>query len=203
MSVVTHVMLAGRLVAVLSSSGADAGTGRVMLPPGVLTGRLVVEGVPVGDLAVGTRLRVGASVAVSLAALPVDDAAVEAAGGVVEAGDSVPVPATVIESGMVGIGDQVAVEAVTVDAGDVLDLHSFRPEEIPDVVAAYLAEAHANGAVEVRIVHGRGRGVQRGAVRRLLARASEVVRFDDAPPDRGGWGATLVHLRPGGRAAPR
>ena len=77
---------------------------------------------------------------------------------------------------------------------DSLDLHSFAPGEIPDVVEEYLRAARATGLVEVRLIHGRGRGVQRARIHALLARLPGVVRAYDAPPARGGWGATVVVL---------
>ena len=63
------------------------------------------------------------------------------------------------------------------------------------MVSEYLDEARRAGVGEVRIVHGRGRGVQRAIIRRLLAEAPGVAGFADAPPTRGGWGATVVRLR--------
>lgn len=81
---------------------------------------------------------------------------------------------------------------------DSLDLHAFRPAEVLDLVSEYLEQARAAGFGEVRLIHGRGRGVQREAVRRLLAASPIVASFRDAPPDRGGWGATLVWLREAG-----
>jgi len=75
-----------------------------------------------------------------------------------------------------------------------LDLHSFDPREAMDVVDDYLDECRRRGILEVRIVHGRGRGVRRAEVRRLLAGRADVVAFRDAPPVSGGWGATLVEL---------
>ncbi|MBI2467077.1 MAG: Smr/MutS family protein [Candidatus Rokubacteria bacterium] len=92
-------------------------------------------------------------------------------------------------------GDRVVVEAVTVPLEDALDLHPFRPEEIADVVREYLEAARAAGFAEVRLIHGRGRGVQRETVRRVLAASSLVAGFADAPPERGGWGATVVRFR--------
>jgi len=70
-----------------------------------------------------------------------------------------------------------------------------RPSEITDVVDAYLEAALEAGFREVRLIHGRGKGVQRAQVQRMLARDPRVERFTDAPPGRGGWGATLVWLR--------
>lgn len=79
---------------------------------------------------------------------------------------------------------------------DSLDLHSFRPADVRSVVEEYLDAAHARGFREVRLIHGRGIGVQRASVRSLLALHPLVLGFADAPEDRGGRGATLVTLRP-------
>jgi DNA-nicking Smr family endonuclease len=64
------------------------------------------------------------------------------------------------------------------------------------VVEEYLRECRARGVLTVRVVHGRGKGVQRAEVRRLLALLPDVASFDDAPPQAGGWGATIVRLAP-------
>lgn len=78
-----------------------------------------------------------------------------------------------------------------------LDLHAFAPRDIPSVVEEYLRACREEGLSLVRLVHGRGRGVQRAEVRRVLRRmTAEVASFADAPPASGGWGATLVRLRP-------
>lgn len=90
---------------------------------------------------------------------------------------------------------------VRVPIEDALDLHAFAPGEILAVVDAYLDAALAAGLREVRLIHGRGRGVQRARVRALLAQDSRVVDFADAPAGLGGWGATLVRLREPGRRA--
>jgi dsDNA-specific endonuclease/ATPase MutS2 len=128
--------------------------------------------------------------------VPEDPARGGEAGGLVEAGDDADaVPADVIEGGPVHPGDTIVLETVAVPVSDVLDLHSFRPEDTAGVVAEFLGEARRIGLTEVRIVHGRGRGVQRAVVRRLLAEAPGVDGFADAPPTRGGWGATVVRLR--------
>lgn len=77
-----------------------------------------------------------------------------------------------------------------------IDLHSFQPREVLAVVDAYLDAAAERGFREVRLIHGRGRGVQRASVQRLLAADSRVERYIDAPAERGGWGATIAWLRP-------
>ena len=76
-----------------------------------------------------------------------------------------------------------------------IDLHLFRPSEIGDVVEGYLEAAIEKGFREVRLIHGRGKGVQRNRIQRLLARHPGVEYFADAPGDRGGWGATIAWLR--------
>ncbi len=78
---------------------------------------------------------------------------------------------------------------------DVLDLHSFQPREVPDLVRDYLDEAWARGWRQVRIIHGRGIGMQRQAVRTILSRDARVEAFCDAPGEAGGWGATIVDLK--------
>ncbi len=79
---------------------------------------------------------------------------------------------------------------------DSLDLHSFFPRDVPDVVSDYLDAARRRGFREVRLIHGKGRGVRRAEVRKLLAADARVVEIFDAPPERGGMGATIVILRP-------
>jgi DNA-nicking Smr family endonuclease len=86
-------------------------------------------------------------------------------------------------------------EPVELPIMDVLDLHSFRPFEVPDVVREYLDAAYEKGFRALRIIHGRGIGVQRQTVRTLLARDPRVEAFGDAPAEAGGWGATWVRLR--------
>jgi DNA-nicking Smr family endonuclease len=79
-----------------------------------------------------------------------------------------------------------------------LDLHSFDPREIPSVVEEYVRACRERGILRLRLAHGRGRGVQRAAVRRRLLSMPEVIAFSDAPAVAGGWGATVVELRPRG-----
>lgn len=75
-----------------------------------------------------------------------------------------------------------------------LDLHAFAPRDVADVVDEYLRAARAAGFRQVRLIHGRGSGVQRAAVHAVIARLPWVVGAHEAPPDRGGWGATVVIL---------
>lgn len=86
-------------------------------------------------------------------------------------------------------------EPVRIPIEEHIDLHRFIPSELIEVVDAYLDAALEAGYREVRLIHGRGRGVQRNRVQRFLARDARVADFRDAPPDRGGWGATLVRLQ--------
>ena len=78
---------------------------------------------------------------------------------------------------------------------DSLDLHAFAPRDVPSVVEEYLEQAVARGFGEVRLIHGRGTGVQRTIVQKLLAGHPLVLRFFDAPAERGGWGAAIAVLR--------
>jgi DNA-nicking Smr family endonuclease len=79
--------------------------------------------------------------------------------------------------------------------GDVLDLHAFRPAEVTDLLEDYLAECLRLGIGSVRLIHGKGSGALRERVHRLLRRHPAVAGFRLAPPEAGGWGATLVSLR--------
>ena len=87
-------------------------------------------------------------------------------------------------------------EEVVLPIEDAIDLHFFSPRDIPDVVTSYLEAAREKGFREVRLIHGRGIGVQRQRVRSLLEKHPDVASFADAPSTRGGWGATVVHLKP-------
>jgi DNA-nicking Smr family endonuclease len=85
-------------------------------------------------------------------------------------------------------------EPVRVPIEDVIDLHAFQPRDVVDVVHEYLLEAQATGYPIVRLIHGRGKGVQRAAVQRLLATHPAVASYWDAPEAH--LGATLVRLKP-------
>jgi dsDNA-specific endonuclease/ATPase MutS2 len=86
-------------------------------------------------------------------------------------------------------------EPVRIPVTDVFDLHSVPPRDVAAVVEEYLAEAYRLGFKALRIIHGRGIGVQRETVRAILAGIPFVSDFGDAPAEAGGWGATVVTLR--------
>lgn len=85
-------------------------------------------------------------------------------------------------------------EVFAIEFKDVLDLHSIPPRQVRAVVEDYIAEAHRRGVRGVRIIHGKGVGVQREIVRSILAREAYVVEYGDAPAEAGGRGATVVTL---------
>ena len=92
-------------------------------------------------------------------------------------------------------------DVVEVPITDAIDLHTFRPRDVTSVVDSYLATAQSKGFREVRLIHGKGKGVQRAQIRQLLERHPAVEDFEDAPPMRGGWGATIVTLKGSGGAS--
>ena len=85
---------------------------------------------------------------------------------------------------------------ISVPITDVFDLHPFAPRDVKAAVEAYLEEAHSLGLTALRIIHGRGIGVQREIVRNVLAHTPFVLSYGDAPAEAGGWGATIVTLAP-------
>ena len=86
-------------------------------------------------------------------------------------------------------------EPVEIPIEDVLDLHPFQPKEIRDVALDYLSEARRRGFRQVRLIHGRGIGVQRERIHSLLRSLNWVAAFHDADPSGGGWGSTVVLFR--------
>jgi len=86
-------------------------------------------------------------------------------------------------------------EPVRIPVTDEFDLHTVPPCEVKAVVENFLEEAHLAGFKALRIIHGRGIGVQREIVRSVLAKTPFVEHFSDAPAEAGGWGATVVTLR--------
>jgi len=86
-------------------------------------------------------------------------------------------------------------DPVRIPVTDIFDLHSVPPRDVKPVVEEYLHEARRLGLRALRIIHGRGIGVQREIVRSVLARTDFVADFRDAPAEAGGWAATVVTLR--------
>jgi hypothetical protein len=86
-------------------------------------------------------------------------------------------------------------DPIRIPITDVFDLHSVPPRDVKAVVEEYLIESQKLGFKALRIVHGRGIGVQREIVRAVLARTEFVENFSDAPAEAGGWGATTVTLK--------
>ena len=86
-------------------------------------------------------------------------------------------------------------QPVKIDVEDVLNLHTFKPEEVPDLLKDYIFECIKAGIFSMRIIHGKGKGVQKKRVQKLLKNNPKVKSFQDAPPEAGGWGATLVELK--------
>lgn len=92
------------------------------------------------------------------------------------------------------VSDENAADPIDYDVSDSIDLHGFRPADIAGVTRAYLEEARAKGFRVVRIVHGKGIGVQRETVRKILAETDFVRKFRSGDEFSGGWGATIAEL---------
>ena len=86
-------------------------------------------------------------------------------------------------------------DPIRIPIEDVLDLHTFRPQDIADLLEGYFEECIKAGILSVRVIHGKGKGIQKRQVQRILQKNPQVKSFEDAPPEAGGWGATLVELR--------
>jgi DNA-nicking Smr family endonuclease len=86
-------------------------------------------------------------------------------------------------------------DAVELPIDGILDLHTFDPSQVAELVSDYLDECARRGIAAVRIIHGKGKGTLRRTVHAVLQRRTDVIEFGLAPPERGGWGATLVTLR--------
>ena len=84
---------------------------------------------------------------------------------------------------------------VEIEINDVFDLHTIQPREVKPVVEEYLHQTHEKGFRSVRIIHGKGIGVQKEMVRSILAKTLFVDEWADAPPEAGGWGATIVRFK--------
>ena len=86
-------------------------------------------------------------------------------------------------------------EPVVLPIEDSIDLHAFSPKDIPSVVEEYIEQCFRAGIYEVRIIHGRGKGMQREIVGSILEKHPKVLSFKDAPLESGGWGATIILLK--------
>ena len=86
-------------------------------------------------------------------------------------------------------------EPVEIPIDGNLDLHLFKPREVPDLLDDYFQECIRRGIYEVRVIHGKGTGVLKKRVHSHLSKHPQVASFGEAPPEAGGWGATLVTLR--------
>ena len=92
-------------------------------------------------------------------------------------------------------------EPIQLPIDGVLDLHTFKPREIKDLVVDYLAACQERGILRVRIIHGKGIGNLRRTVHALLAKHPEVISYALASEPFGGWGATIIHLRSGNKTS--
>jgi dsDNA-specific endonuclease/ATPase MutS2 len=92
--------------------------------------------------------------------------------------------------------DPFGAEPVEMPIDGVLDLHTFQPQDVKDLVPEYLEACRAAGILRVRIVHGKGTGALLQTVHAILARISDVESFALADSSEGGWGATIVVLKP-------
>ena len=88
-------------------------------------------------------------------------------------------------------------EPVDIEITDSIDLHAFRPNDVKAVIESYLAEANAKGFRFVRIIHGKGIGVQREVTRKVLSDSELVKSFKSGDEFSGGWGATIVEFKNG------
>ena len=84
---------------------------------------------------------------------------------------------------------------VEIAINGTLDLHTFSPKDIKTLIPEYLTQCRKAGIMQVRIIHGKGRGILRKSVHAILARCDMVADFRVAGPDAGHWGATLVTLK--------
>ena len=94
-----------------------------------------------------------------------------------------------------GLDESPFPDLVVIEITDVFDLHSIPPRDVRRVTIEYLRLAREKGFSVVRIIHGKGIGVQRDVVRRILAETEFVTEFKDAPAFSGHWGATIAGLR--------
>ena len=86
-------------------------------------------------------------------------------------------------------------DPVEIPIEGVLDLHTFSPKDVKDLVPEYIEECLRRGITEIRIIHGKGTGTLKGIVHGLLKKNPSVAAFEDSDAASGGWGATLVRLK--------
>ncbi|MBU3950003.1 MAG: Smr/MutS family protein [Proteobacteria bacterium] len=84
---------------------------------------------------------------------------------------------------------------IRIPVEDSIDLHTFRPEDVSDLLSQYFQECIANGIYTVRIIHGKGKGILKNHVAGILKKSPYVISFFDSPPERGGWGSTIAELK--------
>jgi len=84
---------------------------------------------------------------------------------------------------------------VKIPIEDYIDLHTFRPEDVPDLLSEYFSECRNNKIFTLRIIHGKGRGILKNRVMEILQKSPFVESFKAAPIEAGGWGATTVELK--------
>jgi len=95
-----------------------------------------------------------------------------------------------------GLRGDAAREVHVLPIEDSIDLHTFRPSEAAEVLEEYFHACREKNILEVRVIHGKGRGHLRAKVRAFLEKNPQVDSFVQAPPERGGWGAVMVRLKP-------
>ena len=93
------------------------------------------------------------------------------------------------------IKNRASDDAVELPIDGVLDLHTFSPKDVKELLQDYLSACREKGIVEIRVIHGKGTGALRRTVHSLLKKMPEVASFRTAAEDAGGWGATLVQLK--------
>ncbi|MCD4778622.1 MAG: Smr/MutS family protein [Desulfobacterales bacterium] len=86
-------------------------------------------------------------------------------------------------------------EPVKIPIEDIIDLHTFRPKDVPDLLEDYFSACIDKGIFSVRVIHGKGKGVLKKRVQEILSKNPMVESFRDASPGAGGWGASIVELK--------
>lgn len=86
-------------------------------------------------------------------------------------------------------------EPIEISIEDELDLHTFHPKDVSDLLPEYFSACKQKGIFSIRVVHGKGKGILKKHVHEILAKSSLVESFKDAPAEAGSWGATIVELK--------